>query len=136
MLFGHVLFALCGFDDHLGKFFHSLETDPFRHLIKVVGLSGNSCWKLEAAEVLPVAVFDELVHYRFVAHVVSMLEVVVADQGPDWQTGTAKFLDVQGAEFFVKYRPVDGIRQMEQRMPAVEDPIQPGAEQIALVNGA
>ena len=55
------------------------------------------------------------------------------DKKPDRQPGTAEVLDVQGTELFFKERPVNGIRQTEQRMVAVQDLVQPGAEQIALV---
>lgn len=89
--------------------------------------------ELEPAEVLPVRILQKPLDHCLVAHVVCVLEVVEANKKPDRQTGTTEVLDVQGAEFTVKERPVDGIRKTLQRMPAVQNLIQPGAEQIALV---
>jgi len=57
-----------------------------------------------------------------------------ANEKADRQARSANILDVQFAEVFIKDRPVDVVRQTIKRMAAIEDLIQPGAEQIALIN--
>jgi hypothetical protein len=45
---------------------------------------------------------------------------------------SANLLDVKRAEFLFKDRPVDATHQTEQRMPRVQNLIQPGEEKITL----
>ena len=85
------------------------------------------------AEVLPVGILQKTIDHSFVTDVVSMLEVVEANQQPNRQTGATEVLDVQGAEFSVKERPVERVRQTKQGMLAVKDLIQSGAKQFALI---
>lgn len=131
---GHVFFALCRLDGHLEQLLHSPGADPLSPLYQGSRIERELMLEvLEAAKILPVTVLDELLHYSLVAHVVSMLEVVEANEEPNRQARTPEVLDVQGAKFSVKERPVNGIRQAVQRTLTVKDLIQPGAEQIALV---
>ena len=134
MPFGQVLFALCRLDRYLEQLFHSLRTDPLAPLHQGGRVEGKIVLEeLEAAKVLPVAVLHELVNDCLVAHIVSVLEVVQPDEKANRQAGTTEVFGVQGAEFSVKDRPVDGVRQAIQGMLPIEDLIQPSTEQIALV---
>jgi hypothetical protein len=54
----------------------------------------------------------------------------------DRQTEAPNILDVQRAKLSFKDRTVDGVRQLEQRVLAVEYLIQLGTEQIALIRTA
>ena len=90
--------------------------------------------ELEATEVLPITIFDELGNHCLVAHVVGVLEIVECHHQTDGQTRTADVLDVQRTKLVIKDRPVDGICQFEQRMLPVQDLVQPRAEQITLID--
>ena len=61
---------------------------------------------LESAEILPVRVLEQSSDNRFVAFVKSMLEVMQPDQ-QSGRFGRASLLGIEGAEFFVKDRPID-----------------------------
>lgn len=137
VLLGHVLFALGRFDGPLEKLLHPFRANALAPLDQGSRVERELVLEvLKPAEVLPVTVLDELRHYRLVADVEGMLEVVEADQEPNRQAGATEVLDIQRAKFSVKDRPIDGIRQAVQGMPPVQDLVQPSAEQIALVNGA
>ncbi len=90
----------------------------------------------EAAEVLPVTIFDELGYHRLIAHIVGMLEVMQPYQQTDRQSRSTDFGDVVGTELLVKDRPVDGVGQAKEGMPAVKNLIESGAKQIFLAGGA
>lgn len=137
VLFGHVLFAFGRFDGYLEQLLHPLGADAFAPLDQGGRIEGKLVLEvLEAAEVLPVTIFDELGHHRLVTHVVGMLEVVQPYQQPDRQSRATDFGDVEGTELFVKDRPVDGVGQTEQGVSAVKDLIESGPEQISLASDA
>lgn len=66
---------------------------------------------LEATEVLPVTIFNKLGHYRLVADIVSMLEVVQSDKKTNRQTRSTKVLGAERTEFSFKERSVNSVRQ-------------------------
>lgn len=79
---------------------------------------------LEATEVLPVTVFNQLGHHRLVADIVSVLEVLQSDKKTDRQTRPTEVLGVEETEFSFKERPVNSVRQSKQRMSAVQNLVQ------------
>ena len=62
-----------------------------------------------------------------------VLEVVQPNEEPDRQARPTEVLDIQGTEFCVKERPINGVRQPVERMLAVQDLIQPRA-QLSMCN--
>jgi hypothetical protein len=60
--------------------------------------------------------------------------VVQANEKANRQARSANVLDIQFGEVLIKDRLVDAIRQTIEWMATVEDLIQPGAQQNALVN--
>ena len=108
VLLGNVLFALCRFYGCLEKFLHPLRANPLSPLDQGGRIERELMLEVfAAAEILPVAILDKLGYHCLVTDVKRVLEVVEANQKSNRQAGATEVLDIQGAEFLLKDRPVD-----------------------------
>ena len=89
----------------------------------------------EPAEVLPVRVFHEPLHHRFVALPEGVLQEVKPHQEADRQPGASHLLDIEGTELLLEKSPVDFVGQSVQGVSSVEHVLQAGAEQVGLRSG-
>ena len=85
---------------------------------------------LEAAEVLPIRVFQKMRQYRFVALVEGVLQIMKPHHQADRIAGSSPIFDISGVEFLLKMAPVNLMGENEQGVPRIEDLVESGSEQI------
>jgi len=86
----------------------------------------------EAAEVLPVRVFDPAVQQRLVRFVEGMLQVMQPDQQANRLGWRAEVRAVTVGQRRLETAPVDLVRQDEQRMTVIEQLLELSPKQIEL----
>ena len=119
MALGQILFTLGRLQRLAEQLLHVLRPDPLapaRHRGRIERQFVNEI--LKAAEVLPIAVFQQASDNRFVALVEGVLQIMQTDHQPRRLAGAPPLFSVEGAKFIVKDRPVDLIRQNKQTADA------------------
>lgn len=121
------------FDARLQHFFQTLRPDPLAPARHRAGIDRRFVLEeLKAAEILPVGILHPALHHLLVRQVVDVLEVMQ----PDHQTrrlGRSADRAVETAKRLIEPGPRHQPRQPDQRVPHVDDRVQPLAEQIVLV---
>src|SRR6476646_2616841 len=81
---------------------------------------------------LEIGILDPAVTQRLIAQVVHVLEKRQACHQPRRQRRAAGAIRIDRSELHLQKPPIDRARKLYQRMRQINDPIQPGAEQILL----
>ena len=85
------------------------------------------------AKVLPVGILQKTANHRLVTLIEGMFQIVKPNHQVGRQTWAAEVLHEQLANLVIKESPVDLVGNLEERVLPIEDLIQPGKEQFALV---